>query len=117
MPLLTKEKINGVVAALFIIGMIITMYIDPKDLWASVSLSTGIAICLRQFLLGRIVDMILAIIIFGGISLTFGVSPYLPKILVPILLIVGAVYFIFCQYARYQEAQLHQIDSPKKHRE
>lgn len=109
MQKVAKEKINCLAAALFAIGMAIIAYFHYPHLWAGIATVVGITIVVRQFLLGRLVDMLVAIILFLAI---FIVSYWelRENLVVPIILIIGGVYYIVSQISLYRSSSCCQSD-------
>lgn len=95
------EKVDCLAAALFVIGLALLFYFDFSHLAAGVTASIGIAIVVRQFLLAKIVDVIVGLVVFAGIfiSLYWNLkSDYV----VPILLTVGSIYYIAMRIVHYR---------------
>ncbi len=94
----SQEKINGAAATLFVVSIAILHSIGYPNMGAGILLSSGLAILVRQFLHSRLLDMIVASLIFGGSWLSVHYRLY-PHDLVPLLVSIGALYYIGVQVA------------------
>jgi len=104
MQKVAKEKINCLAAGLFILGMILMAYFRYSHLWPGVVTVLGVTIVVRQFLLGRIVDMVAAIVLFLAIFIV-AFWELRADLVVPILLIIGGAYYIVAQIMAYRVAK------------
>ncbi len=94
-PLFYK-KVNSLVTLLFIIGMLITLFFKELNVWDSVIICFGAALAIRQYLVGKIIDIIVTVIIFTAIFIFNNF--YYCELSIFILLLVAALYIMIRQY-------------------
>jgi predicted membrane protein len=88
-PIMSPKKAQALSLALFLVGLAILTYINSW--WPAITLVVGLPIALRQYLVGKIFDMIISLIVFLGIFITvqFHVKW---DILLPLFFAIGGVY-------------------------
>jgi uncharacterized membrane protein len=94
-PILSHKRADGVSTGIFLITLGVLSYYHTW--WPWILLSIWLALITRQFLRGRIYDMALTTLIFGGLFCLFyfGLSW---DVLAPVLFTVGGLYIIFREY-------------------
>ena len=94
-PLVSKRRAQAIFTALFFIGLAIISYMDIW--WPGIMLAVGIPLALRQYLLGRLYDMGITLLVFVGAFVTaqFDISW---KVLLPFLFAVGAFYVFMKEF-------------------
>lgn len=87
---LFQKKVNALTFLLFFIAMFILVFMQWLPVWAAAMAAAFVAVTLRQFMVGKIIDIFVSLIIFGllFISNTY----YISELATGILLIVGAGY-------------------------
>ena len=63
-PIMSLRKAHSLSVALFLVGLAIVTFFNFAW-WPSIMIVIGIPIALRQFLLGRVYDMIVTLIVSG----------------------------------------------------
>ena len=96
MGIISKEKITGLCAFLFIVGIAGLFYIGYPDLWAGIMLVSGAAMVIRQLLLVRFVGLLIAVVVFGG-AWAAQFYDFHPRVVVPLAATVGALYVLVVQ--------------------
>ncbi len=111
-----EKKVNAITVFLFFIGLLILIFFDWLPIWASAMASLFVAITLRQFLIGKIIDVFVSLILFALLFVTN--SFYYSEIWTGILLMVGAGYIFVRQcsdiYA-FQSSRKAQLEEAIKH--
>src|SRR5579883_3454029 len=99
-PRTSRRRASALSSASFFIGLAIIALTDAW--WPWLMLVIGTPIALRQFLLGHIYDMWITLIIFYGafIASFFSIAW---NILLPILLIMSAVYILVREFQLSKE--------------
>ena len=98
--IVAEEKINSLAAALYIVGLAVLVFTCYPDLWGGLTIITGAVWLVRQFLMGRILDLFFIVVVFGG-SWACHYFIFYPYYIIPGLLAVGALYVIVEQIAVY----------------
>ncbi len=91
-PQMSRQKAHSISFGLFVIGIGILFLF--QSWWPSIALVVGIPIAVRQYLLGKIFDMIASLVIFIGIFLTVEFH-FESKWYLPVLFITGGLYLVF----------------------
>lgn len=111
-----EKKVNAITALLFFIAMIILIFFEWLPIWAAAMASLFISVTLRQFLVGKIIDVFVSIILFGLLFI-FN-SFYYQEVWTGILLMAGAVYIFVRQcsdiYA-FKSGRKAQLEEASKH--
>lgn len=94
-PLTSKRRAKSLSFALFLIGLAIVSYLNSW--WPGIMLVIGIPLALRQFLRGHLYDTMVSLFIFIGIFVVVQFN-FSWEFLLPVLLIVGAIYVLFREY-------------------
>lgn len=100
-PLASQRRAKALSLALFLIGLAIIAYLDAW--WPGIMPVIGIPLALRQYLLGRMYDMAISLLVFLGVFVTvqFNISF---QILIPVLFTVAGIYIIFREYMESKTA-------------
>lgn len=93
--LTSKRRAKSLSFALFLIGLAIVSYLNSW--WPGIMLVIGIPLALRQFLRGHLYDTMVSLFIFIGIFVVVQFN-FSWEFLLPVLLIVGAIYVLFREY-------------------
>lgn len=89
----SKKRAKAISFALFLVGIAILSFLNAW--WPGIMLVIGLPLALRQYLLGRIYDMSLSLLVFVGVFITVQFNiPW--RLLLPILFTIGGIY-IFCR--------------------
>ncbi|MEX0962398.1 MAG: hypothetical protein WDZ28_06050 [Simkaniaceae bacterium] len=91
----SQRRARNISTALFLIGLATISY--NWNFWPNILIVIGAPLAIRQYLTGRIHDMIVTIIIFGGIYITDTVQIHWNLIL-PVILITAAIYVLFREF-------------------
>lgn len=94
-PLVSKRRAQALFTALFFIGLAVVSFLDAW--WPGIMLAVGIPLALRQYLLGRVYDTGITLLVFVGTFVTaqFDISW---KILLPFLFSMGAFYILIKEF-------------------
>ncbi|MBF8262387.1 MAG: hypothetical protein HW387_52 [Parachlamydiales bacterium] len=94
-PLTSRKRANAYSTALLLIGLAIPAIIGTW--WPGIMLVIGLPLALRQFLLGRIYDTMITLLVFAGTFITaeFDISW---RIFLPIVFTLGAIYVLAREY-------------------
>ena len=63
-PVMSRRKAQSLSFALFLIGLAINTYF--KLWWPGIMLTIGIPLAVKQYMLGKMFDMIISLIVFLG---------------------------------------------------
>ena len=111
-----RIKVNAITAFLFLIGVLILIFFDWLPIWAAAMAALFVSVTLRQFLIGKIVDIFVSLILFGLLFVTN--SFYYSEVWTGILLMIGAGYIFVRQcsdiYA-YRTKKTAQLEEVAKH--
>jgi len=90
-PLTSRKKAQMFYTILFFLGLVILIFTDVW--WPGIMLVIGLPLALRQYLLGRMYDMTISLVIFIGtfITVQYDISW---RIFLPILFSLGAIYIL-----------------------
>lgn len=115
------EKINSLSAILYLIGLGFYYGSGYPDWLGALILLTGFVWLVRQFLLGRMLDCLFVLIVFGS-SWTSHYWDFYPHVVIPGLLAAGALYVIIEQVVSYLAAKkscgcTHRVQYQKKDEE
>src|SRR5690348_8253816 len=90
-PLTSRKRAQVFYTVLFLLGLAILIYTDAW--WPGIMLVIGFPLAVRQYLLGRVYDMMLSLIVFGGtfVTVQYDISW---RIFLPILFTLGAIYIL-----------------------
>ncbi len=88
----SKKKAIGLSMALFLVGLAIISYLGAW--WPGIMLVIGVPLALREYLMGKIYDTAITLVIFLGVFVTvsFNISE---KFLLPVLFMLGGIYIFF----------------------
>lgn len=89
------KKTNAITAILFFLGMLIFIFFNWLPIWSSAMASLFISVSIRQFLIGKIVDIFISMIFFALLFVTN--SFYYSEFWTGILLMAGAGYIFIRQ--------------------
>ncbi len=110
------KKVNAITAFLFFIGLLVLIFFDWLPIWAAAMVSLFVAVTLRQFLIGKIIDVFVSLIIFGLLFVSN--SFYYSEVWTGILLMVGSGYIFVRQCAdiyAYRTKKTVQLEENAKH--
>jgi hypothetical protein len=100
-----QKKVNALAFLLFFIGMGISMFLEWLPIWAAAMASAFVAVTLRQFMIGRLIDIFASLAIFG---LLFVTNTYHPSELwTGVILILGSLYVFIRQCFEIYEFKLY----------
>ena len=108
-----EKKVNATVVIIFFLSMLVLFFFDWLPIWASAMASLFIAVTLRQFLIGRLIDIVASALIFGTLFVVN--SFYYSEYWTGITLIVGAGYIFIrqCFEVYAYKTQFSQNQDPK----
>ena len=92
---MSKKKSLSLTFALFLIGLAILTY--TQTWWPAIMLVIGLPLALRQYLIGRIYDMIITLVVFLGVFITIQFNIKW-DILLPVLFTIGGIYIFFKEF-------------------
>lgn len=104
-PKVSQRRAKAIASSLFLVGLAIVSF--TESWWPGMMIVIGVPLALRQFLLGRIYDAILSLVIFGGVFFVSGFNVSW-EVLLPVLFIIGALYLLireFCDPNPTNEAE------------
>ena len=119
-PFVSYRKADIVSFVVFIAGMAIVVY--NGWWWPGTLLPILAALLVRQYLRGRLYDMVLTAFVFFGLFTYFAFNMNW-AVVMPVLFTVGGIYLVFREYAVYKErvgiekiidAEKDLIDAQKK---
>ena len=93
--LTSSKRAKSLSLALFLIGLATLSFYGAW--WPGIVLVIGLPLALKQFLLGRGHDVILTLLVFGGVFVTYSFEIDW-QLLLPVLFLIAAVYVIFREY-------------------
>lgn len=109
-------KVNAITAFLFFVGMLILIFFDWLPIWAAAMASLFVSVTLRQFLIGKIIDVFVSLIIFALLFVTN--SFYYSEVWTGIFLMIGAGYIFVRQcsdiYA-YRTRKVTRLEEEARH--
>lgn len=109
-------KVNAITAFLFLVGMGILIFFDWLPIWAAAMASLFVSITLRQFLIGKLIDVFVSLILFALLFTTN--SFYYSEVWTGIFLMVGSGYVFVRQcsdiYA-YRTKRVAKLEEEAKH--
>lgn len=85
-----QKKADALAFLLFFIGIFILFFCKWLPIWAAFSASAFVAVTIRQFMVGRILDIFASLVFFG--ALFFFNSYYYSELWTGIVMIVGSGY-------------------------
>ena len=94
-PLVSKKTAKNLSIAFFLVGLAIVTI--TGNWWPGLMLAVGIALAIRQYLLRRMFDMTVSLIVFLGVFFTvqFDISW---QVVIPVLFTIGAIYLVWREY-------------------
>lgn len=94
-PQVSKKKAQAIFTALFFIGLAVLIFTDAW--WPGIMLAVGLPLALRQYLLGRLYDMGITLLVFLGtfVTVQYDISW---RVFLPFLFAVGAVYILVKEF-------------------
>ncbi len=118
-PIVSKKKAQVLSTALFLISL--AVLIVTEGWWPGIMLAIGLALALRQYLLGRTYDMCITLLVFVGtfVTVQFDITW---RVFLPILFTIGALYILGREFLtpdepteeeKEEDAQ-HEIEERKK---
>lgn len=94
-PIVSHRKAQKFSTAFLLLGMAVLALMD--SFWPGLMLVLGLAFAMRQFLLGKVYDAVIALGVFGGIFFAAFMDVPL-KVLLTVLFVVAAIYILFRDY-------------------
>jgi len=109
-PIMSKRKAQSLSFALFLIGLAIITYL--KYWWPGIMLAIGIPLALKQYLQGKIFDVIVSLIVFIGVFITvqFNIKW---EIVLPVLFTLGGIYVFFKEFFGPKDIEEEDIEEDK----
>jgi hypothetical protein len=94
-PITSRKRAQAYGGAIFLIGLAILALTEAW--WPGIMLVVGLPLALRQYLLGRIHDTLVSLLVFVGtfVTVQFDISW---RIFLPILFTLGAIYIVVREY-------------------
>ena len=110
-PLTSKKKADSFSWGIFLIGIGILYF--SGSWWPGIMLVIGIPVALKQFLLARIHDAIITLIVFIG---TYAIEAYNLRwnVFVPVILMVGGLYIILKEFFNTKESEIEKEEDLNK---
>ena len=93
--ILSRKKAHALAFVVFLIGLAIISL--TKTWWPAIMLVIGLPIALRQYLVGRVYDMIITLVVFIGVFITVQFKIKW-DLLLPILFTIGGIYIFFREF-------------------
>lgn len=94
-PIVSKKKADTISNGVFLVGLGILFFTDAW--WPGILVAVWASIGLRQYLTGRIYDLIASSAILLGLFI-ISILNFNFSYLIPILLVVGGIYLIFREF-------------------
>lgn len=91
----SQRRAQSVSTALFLLGLAIVSF--TKSWWPNAILVIGIPIAVRQYLLGRFHDMMISVLVFGGVYVTLNYEISW-NILLPVIFLTASIYVLFREF-------------------
>ena len=106
-PITSRKRAQAYASALFLIGLAILALTEVW--WPGIMLVVGLPLALRQYLLGRMYDTMISLLVFVGtfVTVEFDISW---RILLPILFTLGAIYIIVREYLEARTESEEELD-------
>jgi len=103
----SRKRAQAYASACLLIGLAILALTETW--WPGIMLVIGLPLALRQFLLGRLYDTMISLLVFVGtfITVQFDISW---RILLPILFTLGAIYIIAREYLEARTENEEELD-------
>ncbi|MBJ7448932.1 MAG: hypothetical protein JHC93_01075 [Parachlamydiales bacterium] len=112
----TTKVCNLIAIAAFILGVAMFSYMAVGQWGPGLFMVTGIALTVRQLLMGKMLDVLVCVIVFGaGFFCSF--FNLLSRIFIPTLLVVGAVYLGIRQFFEFGQNKKSEAKQAKKEAE
>jgi hypothetical protein len=94
-PLMSHKRAKALTLSLFLLGLAIVSFLNRW--WPGIMLVFGIPLSLQQYLMGRLYDMCVSLLVFVGafITIQFDISF---ELLLPVLFTLGAIYVFFREF-------------------
>lgn len=94
-PKTTHKRADAISLGILLIGFGVLSFL--QSWFPGIFLVIGIALVVRQYLRGRIYDIFISVLIFGGLFLYFRIGIHW-DILLPVLFTIAGIYLIFREY-------------------
>jgi hypothetical protein len=90
-PLKSRKRAQAYSSAVFLVGLAVLAITEYW--WPGLMLVLGLSLALRQFLLGRVHDTLVTLLVFVGtfVTIAFDISW---RVFLPILFTLGAIYIL-----------------------
>jgi len=94
-PLTTHQRANSISTGIFLISLGILFYTNYW--WPGILLALAVTVGVKEYLRGRIYDLVLSVVILGGLFVFFYFSPNW-SVAVPVLFTIAGIWIIFREY-------------------
>lgn len=94
-PLTSHHTADLLSITFLLVGVAVISYMQA--FWPSILLVLGLALILRQYLRGRVYDIAITLVIFGGLF-TYYYFRVSSDVLLPVLFTIGGIYLVFREY-------------------
>ena len=111
-PITSKKKAQTLSTALFLLGLAILIF--TGNWWPGIMCAAGVAIALRQYLLGRHYDMGITLLVFLGtfVTVQFDITW---RVFLPILFTIGALYVLAREFLTPDEPTEEETEEDTQH--
>ncbi len=94
-PIMSRKKAHALSVIVLLFGLALLTYL--KTWWPAIMLVIGIALAIRQYLLGKHFDMFISLFVFIGVFITvqFDIEW---EIVLPVLFITGGIYIFIREF-------------------
>jgi len=106
-PKASQKRARAISSSFFLIGLAILSILGQW--WPGILLVIGIPLAFRQFLLGKIYDAFLSLVIFVGafVATRYEISW---EILMPVLFVIAALYILIREFCSPRETPEPEIE-------
>lgn len=94
-PRVSQKRARAIGSSLFLICLAVVAF--TGNWWPGLILAVGIPLAVRQFLLGKVYDMCLSLVLFVGAFIASGYNISW-EILLPVIFITGAIYTLIREF-------------------
>lgn len=110
-----EKRVNAITAVLFFITMAILFFFEWLPIWAAAMAALFLSVTIRQFLIGRLIDVFVSLILFGLLFITN--SFFYSEFWTGLLLLGGALYVFIRQCFELYTMQKYREDLAHVHEE
>jgi hypothetical protein len=106
-PIKSRKRAQAYATAFFLVGLAILAITDAW--WPGIMLVVGLPLALRQYLMGRIHDTLVSLLVFVGtfVTVQFDISW---RIFLPILFTIAAIYIVAREYMETNAESEEELD-------